>query len=276
MKLAILLATYNSEKYLKVQIDSILAQSFSDFTLYIRDDGSTDSTISIIDEYLKLFPNIIFLKDNQKNRLSLGSFMWMLENVNADYYMFSDHDDYWLENKVELTLNKMLAVESVGSKKPVIIHTDLKVVDTNLNEIAPSFWKYSKIDPKLLVNFNFLAVYNLLTGCTMMINEEARNISLPYSKYSLMHDSWIGLKVLDKGGIIDFIPNQTILYRQHGNNTIGATEVGTKKYFINKILFLNRILENNRRKLKMIKQIREYSIYTYIFYKFVYGIKNRK
>jgi Glycosyltransferases involved in cell wall biogenesis len=158
MKLAILLATYNSEKYLKVQIDSILAQSFSDFTLYIRDDGSTDSTISIIDEYLKLFPNIIFLKDNQKNRLSLGSFMWMLENVNADYYMFSDHDDYWLENKVELTLNKMLAVESVGSKKPVIIHTDLKVVDTNLNEIAPSFWKYSKIDPKLLVNFNFLAV----------------------------------------------------------------------------------------------------------------------
>jgi len=276
MKLAILLATYNSEKYLKVQIDSILAQSFSDFTLYIRDDGSTDSTISIIDEYLKLFPNIIFLKDNQKNRLSLGSFMWMLENVNADYYMFSDHDDYWLENKVELTLNKMLAVESVGSKKPVIIHTDLKVVDTNLNEIAPSFWKYSKIDPKLLVNFNFLAVYNLLTGCTMMINEEARNISLPYSKYSLMHDSWIGLKVLDKGGIIDFIPNQTILYRQHGNNTIGATEVGTKKYFINKILFLNRILENNRRKLKMIKQIREYSIYTYIFYKFVYGIKNGK
>ncbi|MEO8236799.1 MAG: glycosyltransferase family 2 protein [Flavobacterium sp.] len=273
MKLAILLATYNSEKYLKTQIDSILAQSFSNFVLYIRDDGSTDQTLLIIDEYLRLFSNIIFLTDDQQGRLSMGSFMWMLEVVDADYYMFSDHDDYWLENKVQLTLEKMLEVDNYEFPKPIIIHTDLKVVDTNLKEIASSFWNYSKINPSLLLNFNFLAVYNLLTGCTMMINKKARNISLPHSKFALMHDSWIGLKVMDKGGIIDFIPNQTILYRQHGNNAIGAKEVGTKNYFINKILSLNKILEINSKRLKMVNQIRTFNIFTYMFYKFLYVLK---
>lgn len=273
MKLAILLATYNSEKYLKVQIDSILAQSFADFILYIRDDGSTDDTLLIIDEYLRSFSNIIFLKDDQTGRFSMGSFMWMLEAVDADYYMFADHDDYWLENKVQLTLNKMFEVENYEFSKPVIIHTDLKVVDTNLKEVASSFWNYSKIKPSLLLNFNFLAVYNLLTGCTMMINKKARNVSLPYSKFALMHDSWIGLKVMDNGGIIDFIPNQTILYRQHGNNAIGAKEVGTKNYFINKLLSLNKILAVNRKRLKMVNQIRTFNIFTYIFYKCLYALK---
>jgi len=273
MKLAILLATYNSGKYLKVQIDSILAQSFADFILYIRDDGSTDDTLLIIDEYLRSFSNIIFLKDDQTGRFSMGSFMWMLEAVDADYYMFSDHDDYWLENKVQLTLNKMFEVENYEFCKPVIIHTDLKVVDTNLKEVASSFWNYSKINPSLLLSFNFLAVYNLLTGCTMMINKEARNVSLPHSKFALMHDSWIGLKVMDNGGIIDFIPNQTILYRQHGNNAIGAKEVGTKNYFINKLLSLNKILAVNRKRLKMVNQIRTFNIFTYIFYKCLYALK---
>lgn len=273
MKLAILLATYNSGKYLKVQIDSILAQSFADFILYIRDDGSTDDTLLIIDEYLRSFSNIIFLKDDQTGRFSMGSFMWMLEAVDADYYMFADHDDYWLENKVQLTLNKMFEVENYEFSKPVIIHTDLKVVDTNLKEVASSFWNYSKIKPSLLLNFNFLAVYNLLTGCTMMINKKARNVSLPYSKFALMHDSWIGLKVMDNGGIIDFIPNQTILYRQHGNNAIGAKEVGTKNYFINKLLSLNKILAVNRKRLKMVNQVRTFNIFTYFFYKCLYALK---
>ena len=273
MKLAILLATYNSEKYLRIQIDSILAQTFTDFILYIRDDGSRDNTMLILDEYLALYSNITVLNDSVKRRLSLGSFMWMVEEIEADYYMFADHDDYWLSDKIELTLAKMREIEKVNPEKPIVIHTDLKVVDSNLEEICTSFWNYSKIKPSILATFNFLAVYNTLTGCTMLINAKARNVSLPVSNLAIMHDSWIGLNVCAAGGIVDFIPNQTVLYRQHNYNVVGAKEVGTKDYFINKLLFINTILKTNYKRLKMVQQIQPFTIYSYLIYKLLYIFK---
>ena len=273
MEIAILLATYNSEKYLKIQIDSILDQDYKHFFLYIRDDGSTDSTLFIINEYLRQFSNIFLLLDKVTQRKSMGSFMWMLENVKTDYYMFCDHDDYWLPNKISLTLEKMLYTESISPGKPVIIHTDLKVVNTDLQEISPSFWRFSKIRPDLLLDFNYQSVYNGLTGCTMMINDSARIVSLPMNSYGTMHDAWIGLKVANSGGVIDYISTPTVLYRQHDNNVIGVKEVGTVSYFFNKILKLNETLSFNRKRLKMVQNIRSFSIFKYMVYKFLYFLR---
>jgi glycosyltransferase involved in cell wall biosynthesis len=273
MQIAILLATYNSEKYLKTQIDSVMNQTYKNFNLYIRDDGSNDSTLMILNEYLENFSNIFILHDKVTLRKSMGSFMWMLENVKADYYMFCDHDDYWLQNKIKLTFEKMLLTESINPSKPIIIHTDLKVVNDDLQEICSSFWSYSKIKPFFLLDFNYLAVYNALTGCTMMINSKARTVSLPISSLATMHDTWIGLKVVASGGIINYITSPTILYRQHTNNVVGAKEVGTRNYIYNKIKTLKEVLKFNRERLKMLQQIRSFSVYKYIFYKFSYIFK---
>ena len=273
MEIAILLATYNSEKYLKIQIDSILNQDYKDFYLYVRDDGSTDSTLFILDEYSSQFSNIFILHDKLTQRKSMGSFMWMLENVKADYYMFCDHDDYWLSNKVSLSLEKMLFTESISPSRPVIVHTDLKVVNSDLQDICPSFWSFSKIKPDLLLDFNYLAVYNGLTGCTMMINAKARFVSLPMNISGTMHDAWIGLKVIDSGGVIDYISVATILYRQHDNNVVGVKEVGTVRYIFNKIVRLNETLRFNSKRLKMVQNIRSFSIFQYIFYKYIYYLK---
>ena len=118
-----------------------------------------------------------------------------------------------------------------------------------------------------------VSVYNGLIGCTMMINDSARIVSLPMNSYGTMHDAWIGLKVANSGGIIDYISTPTVLYRQHDNNVIGVKEVGTVSYFFNKILKLNETLSFNKKRLKMVQNIRSFSIFKYMVYKFLYFLK---
>ena len=220
------MATYNGERFLREQLDSLLSQTFRDFRICIRDDGSSDSTPSIIEEYRSRNPEMIEIcHDPVLHRGAAASFMHMLEEAQADYFMFCDQDDVWLPTKIEHTLGRMLEIEAQYPGKPVMIHTDLKVADGDLNVISPSFWGWRRYDPDLCRNFNFAVIGNVFTGCTMMINRPARDISIPMSPNSRMHDEWIGLKVA-KSGHVDNLKEATMLYRQHGSNVCSA---GTRK-----------------------------------------------
>ena len=139
---SILLATYNGEKFLIEQLNSIINQSYEDWTLYIHDDGSSDGTIAIINQYCDQYENIIYLPDLIVHRGAAQSFMCLLEQVNADYYMFCDQDDVWLPYKIEKTY---IAMQEKPVDSPVLIFSDLVVVDSDLNIINKSFWFYSKI-----------------------------------------------------------------------------------------------------------------------------------
>lgn len=221
----ILLASYNGEKYITEQIKSLLGQTYQNWILWIHDDGSKDNTINIIKEYEKNFPSKIkFLDDGLKFGAAKQNFTHLLSSVdnNFDYVMFCDQDDIWLDNKIDITLNKMIEVEKNNPNKSILIHTDLKVVDESLNIIAISYFMYQKIKPQWSKDFNISLVQNSVTGCTMMINKEAKKISLPISNNAIMHDWWILLKVLQYDGIVEYITKQTILYRQHTSNDIGA------------------------------------------------------
>lgn len=223
-KIAILLATYNGEKFIQEQLDSLFSQTFQDFKIFVRDDGSTDNTIRIIQESVQKYPNrIMIMHDETPHRGAKDSFLWLLEHVNAKYYMFCDQDDVWLPFKIEHTLSRMEAVETKNPQKAIMIHTDLRIVDANLNVIKPSFWNWGKFNVDLNKRFNFAALGNVFTGCTMMINNKVKDFVFPVNTLVKLHDEWIGLAVT-KYGKVENLKEQTILYRQHGNNVCSAGE----------------------------------------------------
>lgn len=230
----ILMATYNGEKYIEEQINSIINQDFKEWNLLIRDDCSTDNTINIINKYVEKYPDKIKLIDNMGKNLGVKlNFGELMKHSKSKYCMFADQDDKWLPNKISLTLEKMKELESnYGEEKPILIHTDLKVVDKNLELIDKSFWKYSYIDPSRNT-LNKLLVKNTVTGCTMMINSSLKKLINFIPEECMMHDHWIAL-VASLSGIIYFIKEPTILYRQHENNQLGAKKKIKKKNFFRK------------------------------------------
>lgn len=230
----ILMATYNGEKYISEQLDSVINQDFTDWKLFIRDDGSNDNTLNIINEYSKKYPEKIKLVNDRKKNLGVKlNFGELIQYSMSEYCMFADQDDVWIANKVSITLKKMKDVENIyGNKKPILVHTDLKVVNQDLEVIDESFWRCMDIDPKRNT-LNKLLVKNTVTGCTMMINSALKKIVSEIPKECEMHDYWISL-VASICGIIEIIYSPTILYRQHGNNQVGA----------NKISFVNKIIKN--------------------------------
>lgn len=219
----ILLSTYNGERFLAQQLDSILNQSYSDWRLYIRDDGSKDSTQDILRQYASKDKRITVVSDNE-NLGAMMSFEHLLRQYgDAEYIAFSDQDDVWDRDKISLSIEAMKQAEQQYPGKPIVVHSDLRVVDSTLRPIASSFWKYSNIIPKLLdANIYYLAISNSVTGCAMLFNSTARSCSLPFYNNAYMHDAWITLKVKISGGVIVPIDKPLISYRQHGDNTLGA------------------------------------------------------
>jgi len=217
-KVAILLSTYNGEKYLKNQLDSLMTQSYKDFEIIARDDGSSDDTVEILKSF-----SIKLLKSEQ-NLGAKGSFgellKYAVQNGDSEYFMFCDQDDVWKEDKIEKTLAKMQDMENTYSDMPLLVHTDLEVVDEKLNTINSSFYAFQKINP-FEDNLNKFLVQNSITGCTIMINRELAQKCLPIPSKAIIHDWWIGL-VDSKFGKIGYLNSPTIQYRQHNNNTVGA------------------------------------------------------
>lgn len=222
----ILIATYNGEKFLSEQLQSILEQTHQNIRIIVRDDNSADGTRQLIETFCRNHPNKITLLPRDKNLGIKGNFSALMEQADADYVMLSDQDDKWMPDKVEKTLKKMLEVEKKRpSGCPILIHSDLVVVDKDLKTLEPSFWCHSNLRPKSCSALNRLLVQNIVTGCTAMINKPLLKLALPIPKEAVMHDWWLGL-VAAAFGCIDLINESTVLYRQHGNNAVGAKKIG--------------------------------------------------
>ena len=231
----ILLATYNGEKYIGEMIESILAQSFTDWQLVLSDDQSGDHTVAILEDYAKEYPErIIHYRSGLHFGNAQGHFLHLLSQFpDAPYTMFCDQDDIWHGDKISATLQKMQEIEKSGM--PALVHTDLRVVDGQLKEMHPSFLEYSGLSGDR-VGLKQLLVQNVVTGCTMMVNRsmaELANAHLPAGKI-LMHDWWLAL-IGAAMGTVGFLNQPTIDYRQHGNNTVGAKDTRSLSYILKKI-----------------------------------------
>lgn len=218
----ILLAVYNGENYLAEQIESILSQTEHNWRLIIRDDCSTDHSRDIARVYSEMYPGrILSYKNDVPSGFAQANFAGLLSLAESDYVMFCDHDDVWRPEKVKLTLSAMHQMEQRYGDVPLLVHSDLEVVDRNLQTLHASFMAYQGLDPKCR-SLNRLLVQNNITGCTMMINRPLLDLvrDVPASSM-LMHDWWIALAAAAFGHI-GYIERPLIRYRQHGDNQLGA------------------------------------------------------
>jgi len=225
--IAILMATYNGEKYLRPQLESLLAQTEQDWQLLISDDGSTDATPDILAEYREKYPEKIqLLRQEKPAGCSKGNFMFLVRCAEGyPYLMCCDQDDVWKPDKVALTLAKMRELEAGQPQIPCLVHTDLAVVGADLTPCHDSFFHSSWLDARRC-HLNQVVIQNIVTGCTMMINAALRQLALLPAdpEGMLMHDWWMAL-IAAALGRIGFLPQATILYRQHSDNVVGAKEI---------------------------------------------------
>ena len=271
-KVDILLATYNGEKYLKEQIESLLDQTYTNIQIIISDDCSTDGTRDILKSYENNEKIKVYYQEN--NLGYVKNFEFLLKKVESDLYMLCDQDDFWKKEKVEKIVDK-LQKENLD-----LVFGDLEVVDENLNLLYPSYNKYMhlahKID-KYHKDYRLQYLYNCMTGCTMMSKKKFLDKILPLptnSKY-MIHDYWIGL-IVSLNGKVGYLDKPYILYRQHGKNQVGTkkasqtashldtvrnlsidTRIGTfETYVQHEEIFTEKLRKQNKEALEYFKMIR--------------------
>lgn len=229
----IMMATYNGEKYLKEQLDSIINQTYKNWILYISDDHSTDSTLKILKQYCKKYKNKIVLVENTR-KLSNARDNFnnvFIQTKDYDYYMFSDQDDVWDKNKISRLLYFIKLKEEKESKLPMLVYCDANIVDKNLNIINPSLIKETgKILPQNNL-LNHILVQNYFPGCAVLFNNTLKKTIHDIYEKCEMHDWWLTL-VAAYHGKIYFLEESLHHYRQHENNVIGAGKTNDifKKY----------------------------------------------
>ena len=217
---AVIMSTYNGEKYLAEQIDSILAQKDVHVELFIRDDGSKDSTREIISYYVNNFDNVY--AEFGSNMGFARSFIHALSTApDFDYYAFSDQDDVWLDEKLITAVKAIQQEESRNAQNiPIAWHHNLYVADSALNVI-----RKTKLDTRVH-SLESLILRRSIPGCSMVMNKEAGKLAkhkyIPDLISSRGHELAILYIMYLVGGKIICTPEVYMYYRQHSNNIVGS------------------------------------------------------
>lgn len=248
-RVIILMAAYQGEKYLKEQLDSILAQEHQDWKLFVRDDGSSDATPALLKEYSERFPDRIFAEQNHKNLGAARNFLTLLRDCSkagaisegrecgtlpgaskeegnpqpSCYYMFADQDDVWHPDKIRRALARMKQLEEkYGNALPALVFADAAVVDENKKLLAPSFFGMQRLEVKKRT-FAHLLMENLCIGCTMMMNQALADQLEQIPEHARYHDWWIAL-LASAMGHTSYLAEAVMDYRQHGSNVVGSED----------------------------------------------------
>jgi hypothetical protein len=222
MTVEIMCAVFNGERYLPDLLDSLARQTHGEWRLWARDDGSTDASVDIVRAAAASDPRIQPIDIGGPRLGASASFGRLLTGLPSDaaYMMFADQDDVWKSTKIERTLATMRAVEARHPAEPILVHTDLVVVDEDLREIHSSFWKFAAIDPDA-TTLRRLIVRNVATGATAMLNRPLRELVDPIPPEAILHDWWTACVAGALGHVVA-LRESTILYRQHDTNAVGA------------------------------------------------------
>ncbi len=220
----IVLAAYNGARFIREQIDSIRAQTWTQWRLLVRDDRSTDSTGELLAGLARSDSRITVLSPDGE-RLgpwqSFGLLLRRASELGCRYAFFADQDDVWLRDKVERSLFLLRRHEGThGSTQPALVHSDLHVVDESLQSINPSYRKHQRVLYDRAEPLRTLLLHNAPMGCTMAMNRALLDFALPLPG-NVPHDWWLAQCGAAAGEVLD-IPAPLVLYRQHGANVVGS------------------------------------------------------
>lgn len=244
----VLLPVFNGAAFLGAQLDSLLAQTGVRVLLLCRDDGSVDASSNILQRYVAMHPlQVQLLTDNLGNLGASGNFSRLmqaaLDHIPAAlgghkprYLALCDQDDWWHPNKLSTGLEHLQQLEAAHPNQPALVHSDLRVIAENGEEIAPSMARFQGLRPQLS-SLSAQVLSNTLTGCTSLMNRALLERSLPVPAEAIMHDWWLSL-VASALGTRRYVDQALIDYRQHAANAIGAkaqTEPVIYRTFIHRL-----------------------------------------
>lgn len=234
----ILMATYNGEKYLKAQLNSILSQNYDDFLLVIRDDNSSDRTIKILEDYKD--NRIILLKNDSSKHGQLNNFAnlfsYAIKNLDFNYLMFSDQDDVWLQDKIQESIQAF----KNNSRRPTLVYTNYYVLNMKSGKQEKAF------NEELSLRFEKIFVQNWLLGCTMILNKAMVQKLNKIPQGVENHDYWIAL-VSSLDDEILFLNTPTMIHRLHSGNVTVQQSTDT---LFGKIKSIRKILAKRKEKYK--------------------------
>ena len=221
----VVLPTYNGAAYLKEQVESIHRQTLRPQRLLVRDDGSSDGTRALLVELQQQYGSWLELLPMGRNLGCIANVNGLLEASRAPYVALADQDDIWLPEKLVETFALLQRLEHQhGVQQPLLVHSDLELMDADGHRLGSTYAKHQHLDPRRTAP-EPLALTNVVTGCTAMVNRALLDRALPIPSEALMHDWWLAL-VASCFGAIGWLPQPTVLYRQHGSNVLGAQGLG--------------------------------------------------
>ena len=245
---AILLATYNGDKYIRELLNSLVRQTYQDYVCYIHDDGSIDQTVTICQEFCRRYPEHFILLEYPGTGSAKTNFFSLMKHTDEDYIFLCDQDDFWLSSKME----KMMKCTE-GERESLLVYCDLKITDDKLNIISDSFFAASDVHPEE-INYKNALVRGYIPGCAMMFSRTIAERALQYqnAEHIKMHDWWLLLIALMIDARMVYIDEPLVLYRQHENNTVGIRDltVGEKIKKNLGMLFTGTMKNEKKRKIE--------------------------
>jgi glycosyltransferase involved in cell wall biosynthesis len=224
-KVAIVLATWNGGQFLPDQLRSIQQQTFTDWQLWVRDDGSDDATCDLLQSFAAADSRIQIVRDDLGRLGCAGNFGELLRRVSGnqpDYVFLADQDDVWLPHKLARQLEVAQATErEAGCDRPLLVHSDVTAVDADLRPVHTSLVRHLGLRPETPQPLRTLLVQNYVTGCATVINRALLELALPFPDNVVLHDWWLA-QCAAAAGELRFVPEPLVMYRQHASNQIGA------------------------------------------------------
>lgn len=221
----VVLPTFNGAAYLEQQVASIDAQTLRPLRLLIRDDGSSDGTLELLERLEERYGPWLVRLPTDRNLGCSANVNRLLEATTAAYVALADQDDVWLPHKLERSWAVLRHGEArLGEHVALLVHSDLTLVDSCGASLGCTYLQRQRLDPQRTDPVD-LALTNVVTGCSALMNRALLERALPIPREALMHDWWLAL-VASLLGEICFLAEPTVLYRQHGSNVLGATGLG--------------------------------------------------